>query len=147
MCLQIFGFNNLLQAVFIIIIIIIIISSTILNQVGNIPVSRHSTQLYTRTYYRLRKREPLIALVSHQRGGGGGLNLSPPSPPPGGGGGGGGGGGRFEHRLLAEVVPNGLVAFFDTRSESSGIFYYPHTGRGNADRDTDICFVSKCWMP
>ena len=26
---------------------------------------------------------------------------------------------------LAEVVPNCCVGFYDTRSESSGIFYYP----------------------
>ena len=32
---------------------------------------------------------------------------------------------RFEHPRLAEVVPNCLVAFYDTRSESSGTFYYP----------------------
>ena len=40
-------------------------------------------------------------------------------------GGGGAGGGRLEHPCLAEVVPNCLVTFYDTRSESSGIFYYP----------------------
>ena len=38
--------------------------------------------------------------------------------------------GRFEHPRLAEVVPNCLVAFYDTRhddtrSESWGIFYHP----------------------
>ena len=31
----------------------------------------------------------------------------------------------FEHPLLAKVVRNGLVVFYDTRSESSGRFYYP----------------------
>ena len=36
------------------------------------PVSRHSIQRYILIYYRLRKREPLIALSSHQRRGGGG---------------------------------------------------------------------------
>ena len=36
------------------------------------PVRRHSMQSYIRTYYRLRKREPLIALGSHQVGGGDG---------------------------------------------------------------------------
>ena len=34
------------------------------------------------------------------------------------------GGGRFEHSHLTEVAPNCLVACYDTRSESSGIFYY-----------------------
>ena len=34
------------------------------------PVSRHSIQSYILTYGRLRKREPLIALGSHQKGGG-----------------------------------------------------------------------------
>ena len=34
------------------------------------PVSRHSIQSYILTYYRLRKREPLIALGSHQEGNG-----------------------------------------------------------------------------
>ena len=31
---------------------------------------------------------------------------------------------HLEHLGLAEVVPNCLVAFYDTHSESSGIFYY-----------------------
>ena len=33
--------------------------------------------------------------------------------------------GRFEHLCLAEVVPNCLVPFYNMRSESSGIYYYP----------------------
>ena len=32
------------------------------------PVSRHSIQSYMLTYYRLRKREPLIALGFHEGG-------------------------------------------------------------------------------
>ena len=32
------------------------------------PVSRHSIQSYILTCYRFRKREPLIALGSHQKG-------------------------------------------------------------------------------
>ena len=39
---------------------------------------------------------------------------------------------KCEHPHLAKVVPNCLVAIlYDTRSESSGIFYYPHTSRGD----------------
>ena len=44
------------------------------------PVSRHSMQSYTLTYQRLRQREPLIALGSHQVGGGGASFLHPRYP-------------------------------------------------------------------
>ena len=40
------------------------------------PVGRHSIQIYILTYYSLRKREPLIALGSHQGGGDGGGLIS-----------------------------------------------------------------------
>ena len=40
------------------------------------PVSRRSVQSYILTIYRLRKREPLIALGSHQRGGDGLMSAS-----------------------------------------------------------------------
>ena len=40
------------------------------NYVGRSPISRHSMNSYTLTYYRLRKKEPLIALGFHQGGGG-----------------------------------------------------------------------------
>ena len=36
------------------------------NQVGRGPISRRSMQSYILTDYRRRKREPLIALGSHQ---------------------------------------------------------------------------------
>ena len=39
--------------------------------VGRSPESRHSMQSYILTYFRFRKREPLIALGSHQVVGGG----------------------------------------------------------------------------
>ena len=68
-------------------------------------------QSYIRTYYRLRKRECTL--------------ISASAVPQGGGGGGGGGGGSELNILLAEMVPNCLMAFYDRRSESSGIFYYP----------------------
>ena len=45
------------------------------NKVGRSPVSRHNMQSYIPTCYRLRKREPLIAMSSHQMGEGGGLNF------------------------------------------------------------------------
>ena len=57
------------------------------------------------------------------------------------------GGGRFEHPRLVEVLPKLLtvVAFFDTRSKSSGIFYYPipaggdHCGGDKQEpTDTDV---------
>ena len=72
-------------------------------------------QSYIRTYYRLRKREPLIALGSHQGEGGSISACAVPHR--------GGVAYRFEHPRLAEVVR--LIAYYDTRSESSGIFYYP----------------------
>ena len=37
-----------------------------IKQVGTSPVSRRSMESYVLTYSRLRKREPLIALGSHQ---------------------------------------------------------------------------------
>ena len=54
-------------------------------------------QSYIQTYYRLRrsKREPLIALGSHQWGGPLGVGV----------------GVGFEHPRLAEVVPNCSVTF------------------------------------
>ena len=48
-----------------------------------------------------------------------------------------GGGGKFEHPRLAEDVPNYLVAFYDTRSESSGKFYYPLTRR-EREREREV---------
>ena len=52
-------------------------SREVRNLVGKSHVSRHSMQSCIRTYYRLRKREALIALGSHQgRGGGAGKILS-----------------------------------------------------------------------
>ena len=52
--------------------------------VGRCPVSRHSMQSYIPTYYRLGKRELLIALGSHRGGGwgGGGLNSCIRGTPP-----------------------------------------------------------------
>ena len=44
--------------------------------------SRHSMQSYILTCYRLRKREPSIALSSHHQGEGGGLNLCIRGTPP-----------------------------------------------------------------
>ena len=88
-------------------------------------------QSYTSTYHRLRKREPLKALGFHQGGhrlrkreplkalgshqGRGGFNFCTRGTPP-------RGGDRFELPRLAEVVPNCLVASYDTPSESSGKF-------------------------
>ena len=71
-------------------------------------------QSYILTYHSLKKREPLIALGSHQ---GGPLHFCIRGTPPCAGV--GGGGGRFEHPRLAEVVQNWLVALYDTRSEST----------------------------
>ena len=48
-------------------------------------------------------------------------------------------GGRTKQPRLAEVVPNGLVALQNMRSESSGIFYslpLPHTSRGRAEQNS-----------
>ena len=58
---------------------------------GRSPVNRHSMIILT--YYRHRKKEPLIALGSHEGGGGGGDLV------------------RFEHPCFVEVVPNCLVTF------------------------------------
>ena len=73
------------------------------------------------TYYRLRKREPLIALGSQQRRGGGDFTFCIRSTPP-------QGGDRFEHPRLAgrttkdEIsVPMALSVFRDgDRSTRSG---------------------------
>ena len=65
-----------------------------LNEPGN-PVSKHSMQSYIRTYCRVRKREPLIALGSYHIGG----HLIDASAVPHRG----GKGYRFEHPHLAEV--------------------------------------------
>ena len=51
-----------------------------INLVGGSPLSRHSMQSYILTYHRLRKREPLIALGSHQREGRGLKVLHPRYP-------------------------------------------------------------------
>ena len=69
-------------------------------------------QSYIPTYYKLRKRELLTALGSHQVGWGrrGGDLISASAVPDRWG----GVGCRFEHAHLAGVVPNCLVAFFYT---------------------------------
>ena len=73
-------------------------------------------------YYMLTNREPLIALGSHQGVGGGGLTFFTRRTEVGGG---------FEHApSQAEAVPNCPVAFYDTRSESSGILCYPVPAAG-----------------
>ena len=65
-------------------------------------------KIYILTYNRLRKREPLIAhnfsIRGTQWGWGWGTDLN---------------------TRLAEIVPTCLVIFYDIRSGSSGIFYYP----------------------
>ena len=61
-------------------------------------VSRHSIQSNIMTHYRLRKREPLIALGSYQ----GGFNICIHGTPPWGRGGGGGGGGGEERDLQTD---------------------------------------------
>ena len=71
------------------------------SSVSGSPVSRHSMSIYIPTYYRLRKREPMITLgsayptVGRLWGGGGGAGLN---------------------TLALRAV------FYDTRSESSGKF-------------------------
>ena len=52
------------------------------NEVGKSPVIRHSMQSYIPTYFRFRKRKPLITLGSHQEGA---LNFCIRSTPPWGG--------------------------------------------------------------
>ena len=68
-------------------------------------------------YYRLRKREPLIALGSHmgwvEGGWLGRLNFCIRVTST-------WDGNRFEHPRLAEVVPNGFVTSYNMHSESSG---------------------------
>ena len=48
--------------------------------------------------------------------------------------------GAFEHPCLEEVVPNCLVAFYDTRSESLGMLYYPiPAGEDVDEREAQCC--------
>ena len=79
-----------------------------------------SIQSYILSYYRLRKRESLIALGSHQ---GGCISFLHPRYPQ-------RGVGTDLKTLawLAEVVANCLVASYDTLSESAGI---PAWGNGH----------------
>ena len=58
-------------------------------------------QSYILTYCRLRKREPLIALGYHRGGGGGASFMHPRYPHR--------VGNIFEHRHLAEMVPNRIT--------------------------------------
>ena len=73
----------------------------------------HSIHSYILTYYRLRKWEPVIALCSRQISASAVTHYGEE-----------GVGGAYLNTLV-EVVPNCLVAFYDTRSESSNEFYYP----------------------
>ena len=86
-------------------------------------------QSYIRTYYRLRRGNLSLLPWAPTRVG----PLISASAVPHREGMGVGGGGRFEHPRGAEVAPTCLVAFYDTRSESSGVFYYP-TPAGDRNR-------------
>ena len=90
------------------------------------PISRHSMQSCILIYYRLRKREPLIALGSHQVGRGALISASEVWC----------GEKRTDLNNLAvrRWSSNSLVAFNDTRSESTGICQYPMPTGGRRRR-------------
>ena len=116
-----------------------------LDRLGRGPVSKYSMQRksYIRTYYMLRKTEPVIAMMgSHQ--GRRGLHFCIRGTLPASGdpvAGGGGGGGRFEHPRVAEVVPNCSIYLRTTRAVCCRVYNcptIPHTRRGGGSQDWSV---------
>ena len=52
--------------------------------------------------------------------------------------------GGSEHPRLAEVVPDCLAESYDTRSESSGIFYNPIPAGGRTEQPAPHRLTGKC---